>query len=196
MTDQATIDFYDDHARDYGQTFGQTLSPALKRFIADMPAGGRVLDLGCGPGHASGHMARAGLRPDPVDASSGMVDLARAAGLPAQVMRFDELDAVGVYDGVWANFSLTHAPRADLPGHLEAIRTALKPGGQLHIGVKTGSGPFRDQLGRLYHLIEADALAKLLALAGLSVTQSRTGSDKGFDGRPMPFVVMRALRDD
>lgn len=196
MVDRRTADFYDAHARDYGAAFGQTPSPTLQRFIADLPKGARVLDLGCGPGHAARHMAAAGLRPDPVDASPAMVALAREAGLEARVMLFAQLDAVAAYDGIWANFSLTHAPRADLPAHLAAMATALRPGGQVHIAMKTGAGPYRDRLGRLYHLIGADALAALVAGAGLRETRRREGVDTGFDGAQTGFVVMRAVKDD
>ncbi|PIE09502.1 MAG: SAM-dependent methyltransferase [Rhodobacterales bacterium] len=195
MTDARTLAFYSDRAGDYAQTWGQTPGKALRSFIAALPDGARVLDLGCGPGHASAHMAAAGLRPDPVDAAPGMVDEARAKGLPARLMRFDELDADQAYDGVWANFSLTHAPRDALPSHLAAIAKALKPGGALHIGVKTGDGPHRDTLGRLYHLIPADALVQLVEAAGMTVTQQREGKDMGFDGQESDFVVLRAVRN-
>ena len=43
-------------------------------------------------------------------------------GRPVQVMRFDELEADGQYDGVVAAYSLLHVPRAGLPAVLEAMR--------------------------------------------------------------------------
>lgn len=196
MTDDQTLQFYDQKAADYGRTFGQTPSDDLRSFIAAMPAGAKVLDLGCGPGHASAHMSAAGLEPDPVDASAGMVAEAQAKGLPARQMRFDELEAMATYDGIWANFSLTHAPREDLPAHLHAIARALRPGGQLHVGLKTGDGPHRDSLGRLYHLIPADDLADLITHAGLTITHKREGDMRGFDGTDSPFVIIGATRND
>lgn len=192
MTDTAdprTIAFYDRAAPRYAAKVGQIPSQALRRFITALPAGAQVLDLGCGPGHASAHMAAAGLAPDPVDASPAMVDLARAQGLPARQMRFDQLAVQASYDGVWAHFSLTHAPTAALAAHLSAIARALRPGGLFHITMKTGSGPMRDRLGRLYHLIPAERLRHMLGVAGFTIADLRTGTDTGFDDRPMSFAV-------
>ena len=44
----------------------------------------------------------------------------------ARQARFDELEVQGVYDGIWANFSLLHAPKSEFPGHLARIRRAGK----------------------------------------------------------------------
>ena len=60
--------------------------------------------------------------------------------IDARLARFDELDAVARYDGIWANFSLLHAPRAEMPGNLARISRALRPGGWLHLGLKLGQG--------------------------------------------------------
>lgn len=194
MADAETIAFYTAHADEYGKAWGERASPALKDFIAALPVGAHVLDLGCGAGHASAHMAAAALHPDPVDASPGMVRAAAAKGLPARHMRFDQLRACGAYDGVWANFSLTHAAPKDLSRHLGAIAQALRPGGILHIGMKTGNGPYRDRLGRLYHLIEAEDLIGLLETAGLHVTDCREGLDIGFDNAESAFAIIRAVK--
>ena len=60
----------------------------------------------------------------------------------------DEIDGEDLYDGIWANFSLLHAPRAAFPLHLMALKRAIKPGGLLHLGMKLGEGEGRDGLGR------------------------------------------------
>ena len=193
MTDARTIAFYDSAATAYAN-LTKTGHPStdLRSFIAGLPPAAQVLDLGCGPGHASFHMAQAGLRPDPVDASRAMVDFARGLSLPARLGTFDDLDAVAAYDGVWANFSLLHAPRAALPRHLGAIARALRPGGLLHIAMKTGSGEARDAIDRLYTYVAADELADLLTDAGLAPISRRTGVDKGCAGTDDAFIVMQA----
>ena len=74
-----------------------------------------------------------------------MVDLARRhPGVDAQLAGFDDVSGVAVYDGIWANFSLLHAPKADMPRHLAAVARALRPGGVLSIGLKTGTGEASD----------------------------------------------------
>lgn len=139
MTDPETIRIYDSRAADYAAlTDGHTAgSPVLRDFIAACPPGGRVLDLGCGPGTAAGLMAAAGLQVDALDASAEMVALARAhPGVSARQATFDEVTGTALYDGIWASFSLLHAPRSDMPRHLAALKEALTPGGLFHIGLK------------------------------------------------------------
>ena len=197
MVDERTIAFYDSAADRYDNLTKSGAPDAdLLAFMALLPDGARVLDLGCGPARASVHMRAAGFRPDPVDASKGMVTLANEAhDIGARLMTFDELNAVGIYDAVWANFSLLHAPRADLPRHLVAIATALKPDGVFHIGMKTGTGEERDSIDRKYTYVTVAELADLISDAGMTVIATREGRDKGCAGTLDDFVIMRARKN-
>lgn len=192
--DARTIAVYEARAADYADRFAsQRPDRHLRAFIDALPKGARVLDLGCGPGTASAFMRAAGLAPDPVDASSAMVALANAChDMGARLATFDDIDAEGAYEGVWANFSLLHAPRADLPRHLAALRRALVPGGLLHIGMKTGTGEARDGLDRFYTFVGREELAGMLATAGFTVIAVTEGAEKGLAGTLDPFVIMRA----
>ena len=197
MVDARTIAFYDTAASRYDNLTAKGSADAhLVAFIDLLPAGGHILDLGCGPARASVHLRDAGFRPDPVDASIGMVNLANAThDIGARLLTFDDLDAKATYDGVWANFSLLHAPRADLPRHLSAIAKALKPSGIFHIGMKTGEGEARDAIDRQYTYVGIAELRGLLADAGLSVIATETGREKGCAGTMDDFVIMRARKD-
>jgi SAM-dependent methyltransferase len=194
-TDPHTIAAYDERAVDYADRFAEAEPDLhLAAFMAALPEGGRVLDLGCGPGTASAFLRAAGFIPDPVDASAAMVAIANARhDIGARLGVFEEIDAVGAYDGVWANFSLLHAARADLPRHLEALRRALKPGGILHIGMKTGSGEGRDRLGRFYTYVTVPELTELLKDAGFGVIATHEGSEVGLAGTDDPYVIVRAI---
>ncbi|MFX0543937.1 class I SAM-dependent DNA methyltransferase [Roseovarius sp. S1116L3] len=165
----------------------------LATFLAAMPPNARVLDLGCGPGRAAAQMAKAGLRVDATDAVPEMVDMAAARpGVTALQADFDDISGNDLYDGIWANFSLLHASRADLPRHLAALKTALKPGGLFHIGMKTGAGEERDTIGRLYTYYTEDELRALLQHAGFTPEASWTGRDKGLSGQMSDWVVVHA----
>lgn len=167
----------------------------LTRFIESLPEAAKVLDLGCGPATASAHMRAAGLRPDPVDASPEMVALANAThDIGARLATFDDIAGEAVYDGVWANFSLLHAPRADLPRYLAALARALRPGGVFHIGMKTGEGEARDALGRHYTYVSVPELEALVSAAGLQVTDTREGREAGLAGTVDPFVILNARK--
>lgn len=191
--DAETLRVYDDRADAYAAMVeAQGPGQALRAFLDLLPDRARILDLGCGPGAASAAMAAAGHHPDPVDASARMVALARARGLPARCARFDELTAEDCYHGVWANFSLLHAPRDALPGHLRAIRRALHPGGVLHLGMKLGEGEGRDRLGRFYVWYGADDLHHLLAKAGFTVLDDRRTRGRGLSGEVAPGILLLA----
>ena len=193
--DPRTIRFYDTAAERYAtltHTGRPTAAPVA--FMAQLPDGARVLDLGCGPGRASFHMAEAGHSPDPVDASHAMVDLARGTGLPARLATFDDLDAIEAYDGVWANFSLLHAPRGALPRHLAAIARALRPGGVFHAGMKTGTGEARDTLDRRYTYVTPQEWTNLLRAAGFDPLATREGVDKGCAGTDDAYLVTLARK--
>jgi SAM-dependent methyltransferase len=190
--DPKTLAVYDARATDYATKFDGGTKPGkhLARFITAMPAGGSVLDLGCGPGGAAAHMARAGLIVDAVDASTEMVRVAdEINGVMARVATFDDVDADAIYDGVWANFSLLHATREALTRHLAAIARALKSAGLFHIGMKTGTGAARDQIERLYTYVGDSELTGLLATAGFEIMATDTGCDIGLAGTDDPWIV-------
>lgn len=96
MSDRHTLDIYDARAADYAQFLGAdpATTPSLTAFVAALPPGARVLDLGCGPGTWAAAMAQARCKVEATDASQGMVELAAAQpGVTAWQATFDDLDA-------------------------------------------------------------------------------------------------------
>lgn len=167
--------------------------PQLAAFIGALPEGGSVLDLGCGPGASAAVMAAAGLKVIAFDPVPQMVILAdQHEGVEAREAGFDDVSGIDLYDGIWANFSLLHAAREDMPRHLASIAEALKPGGRFHIAVKTGEGSRRDGLGRLYTYYTKDELTRLLEDAGMRVVASDEGVGTGLDGTESAWVSLAA----
>lgn len=186
MVDAKTISVYDSDAH---QTAYVDLKrsaeppPVLLTFISRVPAGGLVLDLGCGTGMEAAIMIDHGLQVDAVDASPGMVRRANELyGLDARVATFDDIGRPETYDGVWAHFSLLHAPRDRFTDHLADIYTALKSGGAFHLCMKVGIGEKRDGLGRLYTYYGEDELKELVIAAGFDWQDSQIGLGKSLDG--------------
>lgn len=196
MPDEKTITFYDTAAERYANlTDTGTPSENLTAFMALLPKGGSVLDLGCGPARSSVHMREAGFKPDPVDASTGMIELAnKTHNIGARFATFNDIDMVDAYDGVWANFSLLHAPLGDLPRYLLAIFKALHSKGVFHIAMKVGAGAERDKIDRLYSYVSVSELRGLLKDAGFEVLDVVEGHEVGCAGTNDPFVVMRARK--
>ncbi|MFK7752338.1 MAG: class I SAM-dependent methyltransferase [Sedimentitalea sp.] len=195
MSDEETLNVYDARAQEYADLGESETSgdPHLNAFITACPAGGRVLDLGCGPGKSSNLMARAGLVVDATDGSREMVALAGAhTGVTAWQATFDQIKGEAIYDGIWANFSLLHAPRADFDRHLTDLYRALRPGGAFFIGMKIGQGDARDGIGRHYTYYTVDGLTAHLSQAGFTVTDHVTGRSMGLDKVMADYVLMRA----
>ena len=192
--DAQTLGIYDDKAADYAARFAPDQPDTrLAGFIASLPLGGSVLDLGCGPGRAAAQMRDAGLQVTAIDASPGMVALARETyGLDVTLGTFDDITGTAIYEGVWASFSLLHAPRGDMPRHLAALHQALKPGGRLMIGLKSGTGSRRDALGRFYTYYQPDEVLGLLQAAGFTPTSTETGAEPGLDGTVAPWIIVMA----
>ncbi len=193
MSDKSTIDTYDARAQDYAELVDDVKMDGLDAFIAAMPKGAHILDLGCGPGNGAVHMAAAGHTVAAFDASTEMVALAnRHPGVNAHQATFDEIEGEALYDGIWASFSLLHAPKADMPRHLAALHRAAKPGARLHLSVKVGEGEQTDTIGRFYSYYTQAELDGLIEEAGFRVAGHLTGAEEGLSGDMAEWVAVEA----
>lgn len=193
MSDRQTIDVYQSRAQGYAElAISKVQRRALDIFNAALPSNAHVLDLGCGPGLHARTMMDAGHTVDAIDATQAFVDAALARGVPARLATFDDITATDAYDGIWASFSLLHAPRADVPRHLRALAQALKPGGVLFLGMKIGTGEDRDGIGRHYCYFSAAELEAMLTTLDFTITQREDGEEAGFAGTIDPFTMLHA----
>ncbi|MEU9892613.1 class I SAM-dependent DNA methyltransferase [Streptomyces phaeochromogenes] len=105
--------------------------------IDSLPAGSRVLDLGCGTGvPTTRQMTDAGFEVVGIDLSRRMVQLAREYVPAATFHQLDIADLrpggphdLGRFDAVAAFFSLLMLPRVEIPLALQTVRHLLVPGG-------------------------------------------------------------------
>jgi SAM-dependent methyltransferase len=117
----------------------------LDELAARLPAGGRVLDLGCGNG---AKIARLGERFEvvAVDISEQQLELARARLPQATLLRgdFGDLDfSAGTFDAITALYSIMHVPRQEHRGLFERIAGWLKPDGLFLASLSHVGGPDR-----------------------------------------------------
>ena len=194
--DTETIKYYDKSAESYLDKVCNTYPDSdLLSFINSIKSGGTVLDLGCGPGNSSAMMQSAGLNVQATDCSQKMVDIAKNKfNVDAIKAEFKELSEIDLYDGVWANFSLLHAPRSEMLSNLKKINRSLKKKGYLHIGLKIGNGEKRDTLGRQYTYYQPKELKSLLISAGFTINTIRLDMDGAISmtGMIEPFMIVTA----
>ena len=195
MADEDTLRFYAQNASDYALHRLLPTGEMLSAFLARLPKGGKILELGCGNGVDAAFMLSEGFDVDATDGTPALAaEASRRIGRSVRVLRFEQLESVQIYDGVWAAASLLHVPAADLTDVLRRIHTAIRPGGHFTASYKGGTGEGRDDLGRYYNYPTVAQLATAYHRAGwLEVgVESRSGS--GFDGQLTEWHWVSAQR--
>ena len=162
-----TLIWYRENAAEFAdRTANVDMSALYRAFLAYMPSGGRIMDLGCGAGGAALCFTRMGYPVLAVDGCRELCDYTRdRVGCPVRCLRFEELDYEDTFDGVWACASLLHVRKKELPGVLRLVRRALKTGGVFYASFKYGETE-REQNGRVFSDFTETSLRALLEEAG------------------------------
>ncbi|MCY7395718.1 MAG: DUF480 domain-containing protein [Nocardioides sp.] len=115
----------------------------LDRVVA-LAGGAPVVEVGCGPGHVTAHLAARGAAATGIDLSPGMVAEARRrfpaghyeVGDLRRLMRPVDADGWGAVLG-W--YSLIHLAAAEVPAALEALLRPLRTDGWLVLALHAGA---------------------------------------------------------
>jgi SAM-dependent methyltransferase len=177
------------------------LRAALDAFAEGAGPLGPVLDVGCGPGTVTAHLAGQGLDVRGVDLSPRMIEHARRLH-PGLRFEVASATALGVepasLGGVLGWWSLFNLPRDVLPHVFAAYARALVPGGQAMIGTHVGDEDVvrREAYGGVpvewtTHLWRPEQLIELLEGAGLEVLVEMRFPESA-DSRPQ--VLLAAQR--
>jgi SAM-dependent methyltransferase len=201
---------YDVVAADYAALFAAELDSKpfdralLDRFAARLTGQGPVWDVGCGPaGHITRYLADRGVEAVGVDASPGVITVARQRqpGLEFQVADMRALPAAdGSLAGIVAFYSVIHLLRNQIPVALAEFRRALAPGGSLLIAMHGGSGEtgstaaFGHPVEVRVTLVSIEELAAAIEAAGLMVEsrQERASYPAEFPTRRLYVWARRA----
>ncbi len=178
-----TIDFYDENAEEYSaKTFGTDLTSLRERFSHILPAGGSILDLGCGSGRDSLAFMKAGFKVTAVDGSQRMCTMAeKNTSLDVRRLLFEDLDYRNEFDGVWACSSLLHLPSDRLSYVFGLIGRSLKHNGVFFTCFKKGTFEgFRPE-GRYYTDLEPDRLRSILVMSGFEILDIWEDDDRSSD---------------
>ena len=115
----------------------------VDRILEDLPAGAKVLDLGCGTGNPIGrHVVEKGFRLTGVDQSARMLEIARREVPEAELIHADmvEVDLKDRFAAAIAWDSAFHVERKYHSALYEKLAHALEPNGRLLLSVG-GSDP-------------------------------------------------------
>lgn len=131
-----TLNHYELSARSFWEgTKEHDVSQNYLALLEALPQrqGLRILDLGCGPGRDLQYFKSQGHEPTGLDGSPTFCEMARRlSGCEVLNQNFLALNLPpSSFDGVFANASLFHVPKQELPRVLSELRKALVPEGIL-----------------------------------------------------------------
>ena len=135
-----TIEYYNQNSDMFAQ--GTRLVDFMvvqERFRKMLPVGSRILDFGCGSGRDTKYFLEKGYRVEATDGSSELCKLASAfTGIEVKEILFQDLDASGKYEGIWACSSILHLSKKELLPVIRKMCDALKDNGVIYTSFKYG----------------------------------------------------------
>jgi cyclopropane fatty-acyl-phospholipid synthase-like methyltransferase len=135
------------HANKREAVYVERVLRYVDRVLEGLPAGARVLDLGCGTGEPiAKYIVERGFRVTGVDESEQMLKFARQTVPDAELIHADmvTVELAGTFDGAVAWDSMFHVDRKHHAAIYRKLSHALKPGGRVLLSVG-GSGPAEDE---------------------------------------------------
>lgn len=197
---QKTIGHYDARAQDFREgtwdhDVTQNYAALLEPLPKDRPL--KILDLGCGPGRDLVYFKSLGHEAIGLEGSPEFCRMAReASGCEVWQQNFLKLDLPeAFFDGIFANASLFHVPRKELPRVLKEFHHALVPGGILFSSNPRGNdeGWNGERYGAYFEFEEYE---KYLNQAGFTVVKHYyRPSGKPREEQPWLAVVAQRLNN-
>ena len=166
-----TLKYYAKNTEEFiASTLEADMSLAQKKFLALLPKGAHILDLGCGSGRDSLCFLQKGFQVTAVDGSE---ELAKFAGelIGQEVVVSDFKDLVlptASFDAIWASASLLHVHSEALPGILAKVIDLAKPGAIFYMSFKYGAYE-GERTGRYYTDLNEERFAEFLLKSGRSL---------------------------
>lgn len=159
-----TLDFYNANYSDYyNSTVSVDLSKIYLEFTKMIPKAASIIDLGCGSGRDSLYFKREGYKVTAIDGSEKLAELAsKLIDQDVIVSKFEDLELMDRFDGIWACASLLHLDDIELEKLLIKLEAALVDGGTLYMSFKYGYTEFVDEKGRYFNSFTEEKIKDLV----------------------------------
>ncbi|MFT2016394.1 class I SAM-dependent methyltransferase [Streptomyces sp. 796.1] len=181
------------------QPFDLAMLGAFAR-VVQAGGGGKVLEVGSGPGWVAAHLHGLGVDVSGLDLSPEMVALARRT---YPELRFDEGTmaeiplADGALAGLVAWYSLIHIPPALVPAVLTEFHRVLAPDAPLLLAFQIGDEPlhlteaFGHTIALDFHRLQPDQLAQHLDAAGFTTQATLTREPETYERTRQGYLLAR-----
>ncbi|WP_414939065.1 class I SAM-dependent DNA methyltransferase [Amycolatopsis sp. cmx-11-51] len=169
--------------------------------LVQTAGGGRVAEIGCGPGRITEHLHGLGLDIHGVDLSPEMIAVARKS-YPHLDFQVGEMPGLSIEDGALAGvvawYSIIHTPQERLPEIFADFHRILAPGGHLMLAFQVG-----DEIRHIEHAyghdiscdayrLAPDKIAGQLGEAGFTmISQLVREPSEEFESTPQAYLIAR-----
>ncbi len=193
-----TLRYYNTYADSFSQdTIEAKMTKIQDRFLAYLSPGSHILDLGCGTGRDSKLFLDRQYKITALDGSLELCKIAKViTGQEIMCMRYDEMQWVEAFEGIWACASLLHVKSDQLPYIMKKVINALKRGGIIYISFKHGD--FEGMQNRRYYTnMTEEMLGDLLdPFSEIQVLEQWTSNDvrPGREREKWLNVICKKLR--
>jgi 2-polyprenyl-3-methyl-5-hydroxy-6-metoxy-1,4-benzoquinol methylase len=182
-----TVAAYENYARRYAANVSpqpsESGASALRRLADMMPSGGRVLDIGSGPGWDADFLEGLGVRVHRTDVTQSFRDFQTERGRQVDALDVLTEEIAATYDGILMLCVLQHFERAELDGVLHKLVHALRDEGAMLLSHPVGEDEFWENTASGdYRVVRwsSAALDERLRQAGFVVTWDN--SEDGDEG--------------
>ena len=173
---RTTPETYEIHARAYDQQRTKVFFEKywLDRFITSLPAGGSVLDIGCGAGvPIAQYLLDQGFKLTGVDSSPTMIDISRTRFPEGEwvVKDMRELSLSQIFDGIVGWDSFFHLNQDEQRSTLDLFCQHLNPDGALLLTIGDEAGEVLGVVNgqRVYHSsLDPNEYEQILLAAGFA----------------------------
>lgn len=189
---------YSARAHEYINLLGHISSTAPEdRDLVDRWArrcSGRVVDIGCGPGHWTAYLAEAGINAMGIDPVEQFIDHAQRTYPTVQFRRgsIDDLTNLAApLAGLFSWYSLIHLDPKEVPTALTTMYQSMEPGGQLLLAFFDG-----DKVEEFPHAVAPaftwplSTMIETVHRAGFTITHQEHRHDPGH----RPHAALLAYR--